>query len=256
MNHLIQISQTNINNELTQTVNARELHTFLGVGKDFSNWIKDQVTRARLVENRDFVKVAEKGELSKTGQVKVEYYLTIDAGKSIGMMSATDKGFEIRDYFLECERVAKQALTPQLPQTHAEALRALADQLETTERLQLVNQQQSAQILEFKPKAEFFDKVAGSKDLKDWRTVAATINYPHMGRTNLCAFLREKRVLMWDNTPYRTYLEQGYFKVTESEFTDTFGATRISSKTMVYQKGLDFIIRLLDKEGHGLKKAA
>ena len=72
-----------------QTVNARDLHTFLGVGKDFSSWMKVQVERARLVENWDFIIFAEKGEYRKP---LVEYHLTIEAGKHIGMMSGTDKG--------------------------------------------------------------------------------------------------------------------------------------------------------------------
>jgi len=42
--------------------NARELHGFLEVGKDFSSWIKIQIERARLVENRDFVTLTQKGE--------------------------------------------------------------------------------------------------------------------------------------------------------------------------------------------------
>ncbi len=36
--------------------------------------------------------------------------LTVDAFKSLGMMAGTQKGKEIRDYFLECERIAKQAV--------------------------------------------------------------------------------------------------------------------------------------------------
>ena len=42
-----------------------------------------------------------------------------------------------------------------LPQTYAEALRALADKAEEAEKLAIENQ-------EMKPKAEFFDAVAGS----------------------------------------------------------------------------------------------
>lgn len=53
---LSEIGQGEIN-----TVNARDLHAFLGVGKDFSAWIKKQIGRARLVENRDFITVPLKG---------------------------------------------------------------------------------------------------------------------------------------------------------------------------------------------------
>ena len=37
MNELIQVAERQIGDGAIQTVNARELHAFLGVGKDFSN---------------------------------------------------------------------------------------------------------------------------------------------------------------------------------------------------------------------------
>ena len=94
-----------------QTVNARDLHAFLEVKKDFSNWIKKQIERARLVEGRDFVVITgspkrANGEFNP--KPSVEYHLTIEAAKHVAMMSGCDKGFEVRDYFLECERIAKQ----------------------------------------------------------------------------------------------------------------------------------------------------
>ena len=53
MNELIRIENQKIGGGFVQTVNARELHAFLEVKKDFSNWIKKQIERARLVEGRD-----------------------------------------------------------------------------------------------------------------------------------------------------------------------------------------------------------
>lgn len=68
---LIQITPRQIAEQSVQTVNARELHTSLEVGKDFSNWIKTQIERARLIENRDFVVLTQKGE-NPTGGDLVE----------------------------------------------------------------------------------------------------------------------------------------------------------------------------------------
>ena len=43
MNELISLTQSAINGELQQTVNARELHAFLESKQDFSTWIKNRV---------------------------------------------------------------------------------------------------------------------------------------------------------------------------------------------------------------------
>ena len=55
MNEIIKIATQHIGNDHTQTVNARELHTFLEVGRDFSNWVKDRIEKYNFVENQDFV---------------------------------------------------------------------------------------------------------------------------------------------------------------------------------------------------------
>ncbi|MEH2029297.1 MAG: hypothetical protein V7K67_06385 [Nostoc sp.] len=45
------------------------------------------------------------------GRPKNCIILTIDCFKSLGMMAGTEQGKAIRKYFLECERIAKQATT-------------------------------------------------------------------------------------------------------------------------------------------------
>ena len=55
MNELIALNQSSINGEFQQTVNARELHAFLGSKQDFSTWIKNRIDEYGFVENQDFV---------------------------------------------------------------------------------------------------------------------------------------------------------------------------------------------------------
>lgn len=140
MNELIPIRIGEIAGAQQQTVNARDLHAFLGVGKDFTTWIKAQIDRARLGDGRDFVEVyAQKGENPTRevfpqkgvnpsgGRPRAEYHLTIDAAKHVAMMSGTDKGFEVRDYFIECERRAREspAVDPMRVLNDPTALRGL-----------------------------------------------------------------------------------------------------------------------------------
>ncbi|MBN6739139.1 antA/AntB antirepressor family protein [Acidithiobacillus sp. MC6.1] len=109
---LIPIEQTVLDNSaVLSTVNARELHAFLEVGKDFSNWIKDRINQYDFIENQDFI-VCSPDLASKQGRGghnAKEYHLTLDMAKEISMVERNAKGKEARQYFITCERRAKAA---------------------------------------------------------------------------------------------------------------------------------------------------
>jgi anti-repressor protein len=226
MNALIKIESSSIGGEPKDTVNARELYIFLGVMSKFADWMKNQIERARLVENQDYVTFSK--NLESGGAIK-EYHLTIEAGKSIGMMSATDRGFEIRDYFIECENRLKNQ-SPALQIAHAMLLAGK------------MIEDQKLQIAEMQPKADFFDAVTGSTTAVDMAIVAKTLNMG-IGRNQLFEFLRERAILDRHNIPYQEYCNRGYFRVVESQYNKPDGSSHINFKTVVFQKGLDFIRR-------------
>lgn len=129
----------------------------------------------------------------------------------------------------------------QLPKTLSEALYLAAEQAAMLEHQQ--------RLLEAaKPKTEFFDAVASSKDAIQIGDAAKVLAIPGMGRNKLFEFLREQGVLMKDNIPYQEYIDRGYFRTIEQKWTTREGETRISIKTLVYQRGLDYIRRLLKSE--------
>lgn len=129
-----------------------------------------------------------------------------------------------------------------VPKTYAEALRAYADAVEAKEQLALENK-------ELKPKADFFDAVTDSKDAIDMKSVANVLNVPDIGRTNLFRFLREQKILMSDNRPYQEYIDRGYFRVVEQKFDKGYGEIGINIKTLVFQKGVDYIRKRLNEVG-------
>ena len=96
--------ETKVGDEFVQTVNARELHVFLGNGDMFANRIKNRIEKYGFVENQDFIKLHKKMELSKTGQMGIDYYITLDMAKELAMVERNDKGREARQYFIECEK--------------------------------------------------------------------------------------------------------------------------------------------------------
>ena len=70
-----------IHGAVASAVNARDLYAFLEVKKDFSNWIKKQIERARLVDGRDYTTIAVPpfGGAEGNRGVRLDYYLTIEA---------------------------------------------------------------------------------------------------------------------------------------------------------------------------------
>lgn len=111
---MIQIFESDFNSDgLVQTVNARDLHEALGVGWDFSTWIKDNLKDFQ--ENQDFIIFQKKLEKSK-GRPFKEYALTLDCAKHICMMSRCEKGKQLRQYFIEAEKQFRLGLDQQQPQ--------------------------------------------------------------------------------------------------------------------------------------------
>ena len=100
------------------------------------------------------------------------------------------------------------------------------------------------QIAEMKPKVDFYNDVTGSTDTIDIAGVAKVLNIPNMGRNKLFAFLREKNILNKRNEPYQYFVDKGYFRQVESKWEHD-GTIHINLKTVVFQKGLDFIRKLI-----------
>ena len=127
MNELISLNQSAINGELQQTVNARELHAFLEVGKDFSTWIKNRLETLGSIENEDYLLTKIGEQLPSGTKYKIEYYLTLDVAKHLAMMERNDKGKQARQYFIECEKKLREVVKPQ----QAQPIGELEDKLRT-----------------------------------------------------------------------------------------------------------------------------
>lgn len=110
------------------------------------------------------------------------------------------------------------------------------------ERAARLEAEKKVQVL--RPKAEFYDDVAGSKDAISIAEVAKVLAIKGLGRNNLFQLLRDKKILQINNQPYQQFVDRGYFRVVEQKWTTPEGETKINIKTLVYQKGLDYIRKI------------
>ena len=125
-NELIKIK----NDNGKQLVSGRELHEFLGVGRDFTTWIKGRISKYDFIENEDFTVLniaPQNGGASHGGQNKLDYIISIDMAKELSMVENNDKGKQARKYFIQCEKKLKEVTSSQkaLPQDYLSALKAL-----------------------------------------------------------------------------------------------------------------------------------
>lgn len=126
-----------------------------------------------------------------------------------------------------------------LPQTLSEALQMAADQAKQIEMLEAKNK-------ELEPKGIFYDTVTKSSDTISMSEVAKILDMG-VGRNQLFKILRNRGILMANNQPYQKYINQGYFSLVEESY-ERIDGTGIYSKTVVKQKGLDFIRKILLEE--------
>lgn len=130
----------------------------------------------------------------------------------------------------------------QLPQTYAEALRALADKAEEAERLAIENE-------EMKPKAVFADAVAASDTSILIGELAKILNQNgvSIGQNRMFSWMREAGYLIRRggsdyNMPTQRAMELGLFEIKERTINNPDGSIRITRTTKVTGKGQEYFV--------------
>ncbi|EOS6229561.1 antA/AntB antirepressor family protein [Escherichia coli] len=103
---LIPVFNGTIDNETILLVNARDLHSFLGVGRMFAHWVKERIAEYGFVESQDYILICQNGQTKGRGgdRRSKDYHLTLDTAKELAMVERNEKGRQIRRYFIECEK--------------------------------------------------------------------------------------------------------------------------------------------------------
>ncbi len=104
MANLIKVTSKAIGGETQKTANARELWEFLETKQKFGDWIKNQIESLNLEKDLDYLVFNKKVKRETGATVAIEYIMTLDIAKHIAMASRTQKGREVRQYFIEVEK--------------------------------------------------------------------------------------------------------------------------------------------------------
>ena len=97
--------------------------------------------------------------------------------------------------------------------------------------------------------ASKYRALRGSNSLLSMKKVADHLAIPGIGRNVLFRILRERDILNEENEPYHAYVEAGWFRCVENEYTTKSGV-HVSFTTKATVKGLENIKRLLKEWGY------
>lgn len=233
------------------TVSARELHEALGISKRFSAWFE---TNAQgFLDGADFTSVLSGTEVQNNGGVQIrelqDYKISVDMAKHICLMSRTEKGKQIRQYFIDLEKAWN---TPE--QVMARALQFASKQIDSLKDRckflggQVVEQQKI--ISELEPKANYVDTILQSKSLVLMTQIAKDYG---MSARKMNQILNDLKVQYKANGQwvlYSKYQNRGYVHSRTIDIVRSNGMSDVKMQTEWTQKGRLFLYELLKKEGY------
>lgn len=188
MNELLKINTTDSERI---TVSARELHKALEVNTDFNHWFT-RMCEYGFEDGKDFATFLSE---STGGRPSQDAQITVDMAKEIAMLQRTEKGKEVRKYFIQIE---KEWNSPERVMA-----RALTIANKTIETLKIENS-------EMKPKADYFDNLVERNLLTNFRDTAKELG---LRQTDLINNLIEDGYVYRDQKsklkPYAKYGKTG-----------------------------------------------
>ncbi len=199
------------------TVMGRELHKALDVETPYHKWFPRMCEYGFESEKDFWTKLSE----STGGRPSTDHQLTIPMAKEICMLQRTEKGKEIRRYFIAVE---EQWNSP-------EAIMARAYQISQAKLRQLEVQCSELTVENqiMKPKADYFDALVDRNLLTGIRETAKELK---IKQKTFVDFLLEKKYLYRSKSgklmPYTKHLEKGLFELKEFSNEKTgFSSTQV-----------------------------
>lgn len=223
-----------------QLVSARDLYQGLEIKRRFSAWWEQN--SKGFEQEQDFQPVLISTPRENRGSIKLQdYLLTIDMAKELCMMSKTEKGKEVRKYFIQVE---KNWNSPDMVMH-----RALEISNSRVKELESKNETLTLQLEESNKKANYLDLILGTPDVMATTQIAADYGYGAKEFNKLLHKVGIQHKVHDQWILYKVYMGKGY--VTTKVFTFKDGKGRDRSKPATYwtQKGRKLIYDVLKDEG-------
>lgn len=235
MNELITTSQ---NEQGDIILSGRELHKFLEVKDNYTDWFKRMITYG-FEENVDFIGFSEKSD-KLGGRPKQDHHIKLDMAKEIAMIQRTDKGKQARKYFLQIEKMWN---SPEMVMKRA---------LEYADR-KVLELKQKIEI--DKPKVIFAEAVEVSKNsilVKDLATLLKQKGID-IGQNRLFDWLRSngylcKKLGSMYNKPTQKSLDKGLFELKPYVRSGSNGEMKTEFTPKVTGKGQIYFVNKFIKE--------
>ena len=222
-----------------QLVSARELYKGLELKIRFSLWVSKNFEGFE--EGQDFTSVSTDTEVQNNGGIQKrklqDYLLTIDMAKELCMMSKTEKGKEVRKYFIQVE---KNWNSP------AKIIQR-AQMILQSENLQLKleNKNLTVQLEESNKKANYLDVILGTPDALAVTQIAADYGYGAVEFNKLLHRVGIQHLVNGQWILYKVYMGKGYVTTKAFTFKDHKGNDRSKPSTYWTQKGRKLIYDVL-----------
>lgn len=220
-------------------ISGRQLHMALDVPTRYTQWF-DRMAEYGFTEGEEFFPIL--GKTSEVGgRPQVDHLMTLSMAKEIAMLQRTERGKEVRRYFIQLE---EDWNTPE--KVVARAL-VYSNKMLSDARAQLSAAQQ--QLALDAPKVRFAESVAGSDGSILIRELAKILkqNGCDTGERRLFHQLRIDGYLIRSesadhNTPTQRAMNMGLFVIQKRSIVTPKGETLVQTTTRVTGKGQVYFV--------------
>lgn len=230
MNELINVT---LNENHEPVVSGRQLHETLGVKTRYNDWF-NRMTEFGFTENEDYLAITQKRVTAQGNATnQTDHIIKLDMAKEIAMIQRTDKGKEVRTYFIQVE---KDFNSPE--KIMARAL-LMADK--KIKLLESQNENLLIELEEANKNADYLDLILQTKDSLTITQIAQDYGISAHKMNQLLKQERIQRIANGQWVLYAKYFGKGYISSRTFDYMGKDGKIHSNVTTVWTQLGRRFL---------------